>query len=525
MKPLPALLAVALLLASVAGVAVPASGGESDVSVAPSTETAVGSDAESFADTGHPVDAPRAALTTLEQSEAFTNVLTVGEPRRANATRSKSNLSAALSLRAEGLESELDRRSVREKLARMNDTDRKQRYIRHAIVELEIRSEELRAEEQAAYRLHNEERISTRQLLVRLARVDRRAERLSKNATMFAAAAEDVEGLSVNSEIGVLRLELRTLRGPVRDRVDQALRGDAPPTRVYAQTADDGVVLAAVVDGEYVREVYDGTRRGGGDSRIPVDRIGEVLQDGYPLIYDRANGMFSTLQDQRQASPTFGAEMEYANGRVLAYIDRSSARVFREVQTVQLNQSPPTEPRTVTQSNLELTVYPSYSGGPMLVEVADARTGEPVRANVTFTTGDGSTRLIGEADARGRLWAVMPNESVRVRTIHPSRSYEIASVMVSPADPRKVRADDNTTAPDENESGADPNASGGPASTSVGTTAPTALSPSTSLTPSTTGSLATRERFATRTSPATATVSAGRTAAASSAALPAGVTP
>jgi hypothetical protein len=258
----------------------------------------------------------------------------------------------------------------------------------------------------------------------------------------------------VNSELGVLRLELQTLRGPVRERVGETVRGDAPPTRVYVQTADDGVVLSAVVDDEYVREVYDGSRRDGSSgSRIAVDRIGDILQDSYPIIYDRANGMFSTLQDQRQASPTFGTQMRYANGEVVAYIDRGSAQVFREVQSVQLNQSPPTDPRRVTQSNLELNVYPSYEGGPMLVEVVDARSGDPVRADVTFTTGDGETRLIGTADDDGRLWAVMPNESVRVRAIHPDRSYEIASVMVSPADPRRVGADDDTVTPPGNESG------------------------------------------------------------------------
>lgn len=440
MRQSPALLAIALLLASVAG-ATPVPAPDAGRSDAPSLDAA--------ASGGDP-----AQVRALQQSEAFTNVLTVDAARRANATQSRANLSAALTIRAEGLDRSITRRSVAAKLARMNDTDRKQRYIRHTVVELEIRAEELRTAERRAYELHSEGRISSRQLLIRLARIDREATALAENASVIGDAADDVGGLSVNSDLGVLRLELRTLRGPVRERVGEVLRGAAPSTRVYVRTGDEGVELAAVVGDRYVREVYDGTRRvENQNNRIAVDRIGDVLQDSYPLIYRRANGMFGTLQDQRQASPIFAAQMEYRTGSLVAYIDRGNAEVFREEQYVRLNRSPPTAPRTVTQSNLQLTVYPSYRGGPALIEVENARSGSPVRADVTFTEDDGSTQLVGRTDRQGRLWAVMPNGSVRIRAIHPDQTTKIASLVASPVDARQVRSDDDNLAANGSASG------------------------------------------------------------------------
>ncbi|MFC6726520.1 hypothetical protein ACFQE1_19560, partial [Halobium palmae] len=250
--------------------------------------------------------------------------------------------------------------------------------------------------------------------------------------------------------LGALKLELQTLRGPVRDRVAATLRGDAPPTRVYVQTADRGVVLSSIVGGEYVREVYDGTRRATNrENKIPVDRVSEVLQRSYPIVYQRSNGRLSTLQNQVREGSMFAAQMRFRDGSLVAYIDRGNAKVFREEQHLRLNRSPPTTPRVVTQSNLELTVYPSYPGGPTMVEVVDARTGDPVSgAKVTLTSlsGGGRTNLVGQTGRQGRLWAVMPNETVRVNVIHPDRNTKIAAVRVSPVDPLRVGAnDDNVT--------------------------------------------------------------------------------
>jgi len=440
MKASPALLTVALLLASVGGATAGPAFGD-----APRPEPR--------ADPANGASAPSATVVqigVLEPTETFTNVLTLDEPRRANATSSRANLSAALVLRENSLDRQLTHRSVRRKLTRMNDTDRLRQYIGHAIVELEIRADELRTAERKAYRLHNEGRITSRELLSRLARIDARAEQLSRNASILAEAAEGIEGTGDTGRLGALRLELQAYQGPVRDRVAETLRGAAPPTRVYVQTGTDGVVLSTIIDDEYVREVYEGSRHTEGGERISVGRIDDVLRESYPIVYRRSNGNVSTPQGQQQASSVFSARIRYDTGELLTYIDRSNAKVFRERQRIRLNRSPPTEPRTVTQAGLELTVYPSYRSGPMLIRVEDPRSGNPVRgAKVTLTSlsGDGRTSLIGQTDRQGRLWAVMPNESVRVNAIDPDRSTKFAAVRVSPVDPRRVRADDdNVTA-------------------------------------------------------------------------------
>ncbi|MFC6723941.1 hypothetical protein ACFQE1_06050, partial [Halobium palmae] len=91
---------------------------------------------------------------------------------------------AGLAMRADRLDRQLARRSLSEKLSRMNDTDRKKKFVRHTNVELTTRAESLRTAERRAYALHNQGRISSRELLVRLARVHRTAGALSRNATI-----------------------------------------------------------------------------------------------------------------------------------------------------------------------------------------------------------------------------------------------------------------------------------------------------------------------------------------------------
>ncbi len=385
-----------------------------------------------------------------DSGQQLTNVLTLSPKtvKQTNTTVSTSNMSATLSLGTDRVGRQLAIESKRAQLNQIHDPQKKRAAIKRSVVEVSIATDNLKSREKEAFKLHNEGRLSTKGLLVRLARIDATAKRLSANATMLGQEASNFDDFSqTQNRIGVIRTQLRTLRGPVRHHVARVIAGDAPPTRIYVSTANDGVLLSTIINGTYVREVYDGSRRTtNSDSKIPISQLQAIIQKDYPTLWSRGSGGFSS-SDQVQASYIFVAELTYGRGNLTAFVDRrGNGNVFEETQSRSLDRAPPTKPMTDTEANLKLTVSPSYPGGPMLVSLENARTGAPVQANVTFTTGGSRTHLIGRTNVNGQLWTVMPNGSVTVRAIH--RNIHVVSVRAKPVATPTVGSDsgNNSTA-------------------------------------------------------------------------------
>lgn len=399
---------------------------------------------------GHgPATADDAAL---DGSERYPNAMTIDGSERSNATFAAANASATLTLRSERLEGRFERDRTAERIDGLNDTQEKRRFVRFAVTRINVRTDELRTAERRAFRRHSDGEITTRELLVRLARIDAEARQLSANLTMIDRRADEIEGFNdIQSRIGVIRIGLLSLQGPVRERVGDVVRGNADSTRVYAETSGTGVVLATVEDGSYVREAYDADRRAtDAGSKISVGELPRTLRQNYPIWMDRSGENYNTVYGQ-QASDTFIVRMSYDNARLTTFVDRGNERAYKEHQRIRLNETSPVETANSTQAGLQLAVHSAYPGGPMLVRLTDADDGDPVAANVTFTDGDGRTHLVGRTDADGERWTVTPNETVTARAI---RGNDVVSVRVSPTDPVPLGAEPNGTT-DGNETDAE----------------------------------------------------------------------
>ena len=362
MRPLPVLFAVLLLTSSVAATAgvpglAPASIQSGDVSSS--------------------VDAA--------QNRTLANVLTLapGDIERTNFSQSGANASAALSLRDVRLSRQLNAQRTETRLADLESDTEKQAYIRRALTEVEIRMNELRQTEREAFRRHSTGEFSTTELVTELARVDTVSRQLAQNATRLADASEDIEGFSVQTRVDAIRLELRTLQGPVRAHAAAVIRGDSSPTRVYVHTTPEGVVLSTIQERTFVREVYDGARRLTGTNAVTGEEIEPLMSERYPSLTQRGRISAQTARE----GDIWVAVVPHRRGSLTAYIDKTDpGSIFREERSLVLNQTPPSESVNETRVGLRITVHPSYPGGPMLVAVEDAQTGDPVRADVSLIT-------------------------------------------------------------------------------------------------------------------------------------------
>ncbi|WP_129114381.1 DUF7096 domain-containing protein [Halegenticoccus tardaugens] len=415
MKLLVGFLTVTLVLSSVAGAAVPADGG-----------------AVHRVD-GAPDSPPRSISTPPNETNVL--MLDADAVNRTNYSQPRANLSAALVLRNERLDNRFGTLRTEEELGEIDDEQRRKAHIQRTMTEVEIRTDELRSAEREALRRHGEGEIGTTELLIRLARIDAAADQLAANVTSLQRAGADIEDFDVDRRSKVARIELRTLRGPVRDEVGDVIRGDAPATRIYVETADDGFVISTITDDEYVREAYDGTRRPDDPNRrIDIDELEAVMEEHYPSFMDR--GSFRTSSPQSQSSDVFIGEVSSRRTHLTAFVDRGdSGTVFKEEQRVALNRTPEAEPVSETQDGLDLEVYPSYPGGPMKIQLNDSETGDPVRANVTASSAD----VIGRTNEAGSLWVVAPRENVTIRAIKIAPGINsVVSAEVTPAVPREA---------------------------------------------------------------------------------------
>ncbi|WP_139246558.1 DUF7096 domain-containing protein [Halogranum amylolyticum] len=432
MRPRAVLLAVLLLVSSVTGTA-----------ALPGLATSP-TDADDVVD-GSTDDV---SSTVAAQNRTQTNVLTLVESdvRRTNFSQPGPNASAALAVRDTRLSRQFASERTETRLAALETDAEKQAYIRRALTEVEIRTSELRQEERDAFVRHSTGGLSTTGLVVQLARIHTASEQLSQNATRLGRAAEEIDGFNVQTRIDAIQLELRTLRGPVRDHANGVLRGEVPPSRLYVETTTTGVSLSTIADDTYVREVYDGSRRvPTSNSQLTPEEVDALVRESYPSLWERWDSQGGSARE----SDVWVSTIQYRRGDLTAFIDKDKpGSVFKEQRTLRLNRTPPTQRLNSSRVGLRLSVHPSYPGGPMLVTVESARTGEPVRADVSLITPPQSNTepvQVGTTNSTGALWVVSPEENFTVQAIEVG-TQSVVDIRVEPSEPRRVGETNNSTA-------------------------------------------------------------------------------
>lgn len=364
-----------------------------------------------------------------------------GVPNRSTIHGESVNIGPGLELAANETSYRLSTLAAIERINSTRNSAERQRRILDELNAIEQRAIGLKDEQQRALSAYARGDVGARELLFDLARLDAEARALETRRERIAEWAKQTSDFSVDSgRLDSLERDLETYTGPVREHVAAVLRGEASQTRFYVSTTSDGVVLSAIVDGEYVRESYRGDLRDLSGSKLSPEEALNITEQAYVGIWD-----------SRRDTEVVGSELSYlvriahGRGELSAFIASGNRMVFKEFQRRPLSTIEPSANRSQTRDGLTLTVDRSYAGGPMRIRLTETQSGEPVNANVTVGLEGSKSELVGQTDENGELWTLTPGGRLTVTAI---RGNSVVFLTTDPvATPRIYAPPSNRTPP------------------------------------------------------------------------------
>ncbi|MFW5999922.1 MAG: DUF7094 domain-containing protein [Halorubrum sp.] len=429
--------AVLLLVAPVAGVTAPDAVPQSAGSAAPA-------DSPSSADSAASVDSPLSAdsaptaagQATPQIDTANLTLRTLSTPSgaetRVNAYTRGPDLGSSLGFATADADAAFETAAVADRIERAEPGVERQQQILAEINRVERAEVALSSRQSDAFTAHAAGEISDRELVDELVRVAATAREYDERLEEIDALAESTDGFSSPARLDELQVALQVYEGPVRDRALATARGQSSPDELYVASSQDAVVLAAVVDGEYVREVFRTDRWDRGGSDISNDAAINVTEEAYPETAAlREPDAFGAGSVQRVTIP-------HEFGTLRTFVSGGTERVFVEHQRIDLSAFPDSEPVGSAGDGFNVTVERTYSGGPVTVTVLDDETGEPVPdVTVTKSVDDGDSQAIGTTDEDGVVRTLSPAETYRITVVDEPRVVVLGDIEPLPT-PRPV---------------------------------------------------------------------------------------
>jgi hypothetical protein len=426
MRAVPLTLAVLLLVSAVAGSgpALAPNGPPQQVAQGPSPDAALtpaAPDSTPALGASGASGPPNAQLSgPSDPSERLINVLAVpdGEATRSTLETEYVELGSGLGFSADVTDVRLRTESVIERVDATETREARQRYLLQAVSGVEQRVVALRSRQRQAFTAYGQGELPPRQLLYELALIDAEARELEERRSRLQTLARSTSGFSISaSRFGNIELELNTLTGPVRGYAAAVLRGEATAGRFFVQTGSNSVALTVIRDGTYVREVYRGSLRGENSNSFSLAEAVNATEQAYPTVADLR------LRDDTLGNPDSDSArvtIEHRRGRLVAFVDSGSKRVFQEYQYRPIDQVVTRSPASATRDAMNLTAHRTYPGGPVRLQLNSTETGEPIDAQITVGPAGGRSTVVGQTGPDGSLWTLAPNGSYQVTAIDGS---------------------------------------------------------------------------------------------------------
>lgn len=366
---------------------------------------------------------PSMSVQTVENTSNYFGANASDVDRSGEATTSL-DVAATVSANAGEVRSTFTDVSLRQHKYPNADSDEARRaVVRNGTDQLAQRVDVLEQKEMSTIDRYARGEISELDLFRTLASIDSEARELASTASWLQNRANE-NGMSAESRrLASLRIRLVALSGPVRTDIEDGLDGTTT-TRIYAETAGDGLILATTVqddDGDYVyvREAYTPAIRNRRDSDRYEDQFIEVLgrlKDIYPWVNEGGPDIQSS-RIGTQGARLYSIEYSHSHGSLTPYLDGGTGRVVRETQRLRVDRIP-TERTQVTSDDgdLLITVESTYDSGPLGVSAVDNETGQPVNATV-LVDGDRVGRTGDD-----RLWTVDPRGGTNVTVVREDHS-------------------------------------------------------------------------------------------------------
>ncbi|MFO7927095.1 hypothetical protein [Natronomonas sp.] len=329
------------------------------------------------------------------------------------------DVTAAVGADAGAVESAYLARTLERRYANAETDAERRTVVENGTERLTAHVDALVARERNAVRRYNDGAIGERELLRALAVAGREAEVTAGTLEWLELAADglDMDAEAERAASGQVRLV--PMRGPVRTGLVDAAAGERP-LDVYVETADDGIVLAAIdrTDGTYLREAHDPTVKTDatgdqyeGNPSPALDRFSEL----YPWVINSFDGI-DAIGPERVRLYRFSAT--HPHGELETYLDSGSTEILYEQQRIRAESAPKT---TLERTDGDLTVRlnTTRAAGPLEITVLDATSETPVDAEVELN-GD----PIGSTGA-DRLWTIAPRGSTVINATHASETASI----------------------------------------------------------------------------------------------------
>jgi len=277
--------------------------------------------------------------------------------------------------------------------------DRKERVITEYLRDLEERIVELRAAERRAVRAYARGESSATNLSRTLVRSHAEAKTLQPQLDRLARLSDSDSNEGFAS---ALQFRLNTFRSPLRERLGDTLRGDGEDVRISLRATENGYVVGAIDDGEYLREAlrYD-NRRPDGPKAITT---GDQLDDRQSTVYNVTTSFGVQRAGPQNAGAYLGRVVyDFSDAEIRGYFDGGTGDVFFERNTYRLEDMDRTEAINTTNGSVRLRVERTFFDGPIRVTVVDAETGEPIDTTVRIAGNQ-----VGGTGDDGTLWLVEP---------------------------------------------------------------------------------------------------------------------
>ncbi|WP_459193698.1 DUF7096 domain-containing protein [Halosimplex sp. J119] len=286
--------------------------------------------------------------------------------------------------------------------------------IRSEISQIERDVQQLELRRNSLLDDYNAGEMSTETFLRELAALDAAARDIESRIERVRQAA----GLELPSDLDTkmdnVEGDLLTLRGPVRQRMSQAMTGDRGPVPVYTVTSPTGIVLASNQGSRYYREAYLGQNREkvgtdyfvNSDDSTGLSAANNRATELYPWVYQNNRGTMSV--DVIGTTSIYYIRTGHPHGSLDTYLDGRTESAFREFQTKRIDALP-TRSTTNATDDVVLQVNRTHATGPMELLVTDNETGQPLDASVTINGAE-----VGSTGSDGRLLTLAPHQAVRI---------------------------------------------------------------------------------------------------------------
>ncbi|OYR57748.1 DUF7094 domain-containing protein [Halorubrum halodurans] len=360
------------------------------------------------------------------------------EPRVASHRRGV-NLGTSLALAVGDSDAALRTETAVRRIESAETNAERQRRILAAINQVEQNEVSLDSRQTTAIDAHASGELTDRELLDELVRIAALAAEYDARLETLADLAEETDGFSTPDRVSTLQVQLQVYEGPVREIALETVRGDRPATEVHVQSSSNALVLATIVDDQYVRESLRRDRwdRGADDlgSEAAINATLEAYPETTALRQPNALGA-GTVQR---------ITVDHDLGTLRAFVSGGTERVFLEHQRMALSTFPDAEPVSTSGDGFDVTVNRTYPGGPVTVTVLDTDTGDPIEGiTVTKSAGGSPSETIGNTDENGVVRTLSPADPYRITVVDEPRVAVIDDI--DPLETPRVTSD----VPDEN---------------------------------------------------------------------------